>query len=64
MTITGQSQASLLDSVLNAEKARTDMDVTVLKKAQDQMKQQGRAMVEMLEESVTSPDDRRLDTYA
>lgn len=55
---------SLLDSVLNAQTTRSEIGVAVLKKAQDAIKQQGEAMVRMIEESATSSDSQRLDTYA
>jgi len=64
MTISGQPAASLLDSVLNAETTRVDLGVAVLKKAQDVTRQQGEAMVAMLEQSAPSPEQPRLDVYA
>jgi hypothetical protein len=42
---------SLLDSVLNVESTRVDVGVAVLKKAQDAGKQQGEALVNLLEAS-------------
>jgi hypothetical protein len=63
MTVTNQPN-SLLDSVLKAETDRQDAGVTVLKKAQNLVKQQGQAMVELLEQSGLSADGTRLDTYA
>ena len=63
MNVSAQSPTSLLDSVLNAESARQDANVTLLKKAQDIEKQQGQALVQMLEQSVP-PVDGRLDAYA
>ena len=63
MTVTNQP-SSLLDSVLKAETDRQDAGVTVLKKAQDLVKQQGQAMVQLLEQSGLSADGTRLDTYA
>jgi hypothetical protein len=63
MNVSAQSPTSLLDSVLNADSARQDANVTLLKKAQDIETQQGQAMVQMLEKSVP-PVDGRLDTYA
>lgn len=62
MTINGQAPTSLLDSLLNAETARTEAGVALLKKAQDVQKQQGEALIEMLEQS--SVPTQRLDTYA
>ena len=64
MTSSGQPAVSLLDSVLSAESTRVDIGVAVLKKAQDLTKQQGAAMVEMLEKSAATPDRPRLDVYA
>jgi hypothetical protein len=56
--------SSLLDSVLQAQTTQQDVGITVLKKAQDQVKQQRQAMVKLLEQSGGSADDFRLDTYA
>jgi hypothetical protein len=53
-----------LDSVLHAESSRVDTGVAVLKKAQDLAKQQGMAMVDMIEKSVPPADGRLLDVYA
>lgn len=64
MTINGQSGLSLLDSVMSSETARVDAGVSVLKKAQDVEKQQGAAMVNMLEQSVSAAPGRLLDVYA
>ena len=50
MTISN-GPSSLLDSVLNAQTTQQDIGVAVLKKAQDAMKQQGEAMVRMLEQA-------------
>ena len=63
MNVSAQSPTSLLDSVLNADSARQDANVTLLKKAQDIEKQQGQALIQMLDQSVP-PTDGRLDTYA
>jgi hypothetical protein len=46
---------SLLDSVLKAESTRLDVGVAVLKKAQDVEKQQGEAIVNLLEASGSVP---------
>jgi hypothetical protein len=62
MTINGQGSSSLLDSVLDSQSTRNDMAVAVLKKAQDVQKQQGEALVQMLEQS--GPASPRLDAYA
>ena len=63
MTISNQP-ASLLDSVLQAQTTQQDAGVAVLKKAQDLVKQQGQAMVQLLEQSGISPDGSKLDAYA
>ncbi len=64
MNISGQPPASLLDSVLNAQSAQVDVGVTMLKKAQDVQKQQGAALIDMLEQSAPPPNDGHLDVYA
>jgi hypothetical protein len=64
MTITGQPAKSLLDSVLDAGSTRVDIGVAVLKKAQDITEQQGAAMVQMIEKSVSSVPSDSLDVYA
>jgi hypothetical protein len=63
MTVSNQP-SSLLDSVLNAETNQQNVGVTVLKKAQDQVKQQGQTMVKLLEQAGVSADGSKLDTYA
>lgn len=63
MNVSAQSPTSLLDSVLNADSARQDANVALLKKAQDIEKQQGQALVQMLEQSAP-PADSHLDAYA
>lgn len=58
---------SLLDSVLTAQTTQQDIGVSVLKKAQNAMKQQGEAMVQMLEQAgAQAPNAGKplLDTYA
>jgi hypothetical protein len=60
---------SLLDSVLSAEKARVDVGVAVLDKAQNVEKQQGEAIVQLLEAAGTLPagppaPQGGLDVYA
>jgi hypothetical protein len=65
MNISGQVPTSLLDSVLNAQSTRADIGVAVLKKAQDVQKEEGAALIEMLEKSVPPPaEDFHLDVYA
>jgi hypothetical protein len=56
MTISS-TPTSLLDSVIKAQTDRQEFGVAVLKKAQDTLKQEGEAMVEMLEQTVVSPTD-------
>ena len=63
MTISNQP-TSLLDSVLKAQSTQQDVGVAVLKKAQDLVKQQGQAMVQLLEQSGVSANGSKLDTYA
>jgi hypothetical protein len=63
MTISNQ-QTSLLESVLDAQTTRQEMSVAVLKKAQDQVKQQGQQIVQLLEQAGLSSDRPLLDTYA
>lgn len=64
MTITGQPAIALLDSVLNAESARVDIGVAVFKKAQNVEKQQGEAIVDLLEATGVPPARSGLDVYA
>ena len=66
MNISGQPATSLLDSVLNAQSTREDIGVTMLKKAQDVERQQGTALVQMLEQTGAQPgkQGQLLDTYA
>jgi hypothetical protein len=59
-----QPTISLLDSVLKSESTRQEIGVEVLRKSQDVARQQGEAMIEMLEKSVSNSDLPRLDTYA
>ncbi len=63
MTIPSQPM-SLLDSILTAQSTRQDMQVAVLKKAQDAEKLQGEAMVRMLEQAGPQETERLLDVYA
>jgi hypothetical protein len=63
VNVSAQSPTSLLDSVLNADSARQDANVALLKKAQDIEKQQGQALVQMLDQSAP-PADGHLDAYA
>lgn len=59
----------MLDSVINAESARVDMGVAVLKKAQNADKQQGEAIVNLLESAgaparMAAPQSSGLDVFA
>ncbi len=64
---TGPS-TSLLQSVLDAQAGRQEMDVALLKKNQDLMKAQGHAMIDVLEQAGTAGCSdgcgQHLDTYA
>jgi hypothetical protein len=64
--IVSNQPASLLDSILAAQSTREEMGVAVLKKAQDSAKQEGEAMVKMLEQASTSASSngRLLDVFA
>ncbi|HOW65099.1 MAG TPA: YjfB family protein [Candidatus Paceibacterota bacterium] len=64
MTVSSQPAVSLLESVMIAEKTRTDIGVAVLKKAQDVTKAQGAAMIELLEEVGSNSVAEHLDVYA
>jgi len=66
MTISN-GPTSLVDSVLNAQVTQQEIGVSVLKKAQDAMKQEGQAIVQMLEEAggrAPQGGPPLLDTYA
>ena len=64
MTISGQSGTSLLESVLKSESTRVDAQVVLLDKAQDITRQQGEAMVQLLEAAGPDQSGLRLDAYA
>lgn len=67
MNISGSTSLSLFDSVLQTQAMRQEMGVSLLKKSQDVMKQQGEAMVQMLEQAgacQSCEGGRRLDVYA
>ena len=67
MNISGSASVSLFDSVLQTQAMRQEMGVSLLKKSQDVMKQQGEAMVQMLEQAgQCRPCDsgHTLDAYA
>lgn len=66
MTISN-GPTSLVDSVLDAQTTQQEIGVSVLKKAQAAMKQQGQAIIQMLEEAgAQAPQSGQplLDTYA
>jgi hypothetical protein len=66
MTISN-APTSLLESVLTAQTTRQDIGINLLKKAQDTMKNQGEAMVRMLEQADAQnpgPAKPLLDTHA
>ena len=48
----------------NAEGAAAEVGVAMLKKAQDQMKQQGEALIKMIEQTPNGSDGQRLNVYA
>jgi hypothetical protein len=64
MTISSQPATVLLDSALKAESKRNEISVAVLDKAQELTRQQGAAMINLLEQSGIRPDSRQLDVYA
>lgn len=67
MNVSGSSPVSLFDSVLQAQALRQEMGVSVLKKSQDVMKQQGEAMVQILEQAgqpSSGESGQMLDAYA
>ena len=64
MNIAGSATTSLLNSILDAETARAEVGVAVLKKANDVQTQQGQAMIKMLEESAPAPADQGFSAYA
>ena len=64
MTISGSTASTVLGNVANADGAATEVGVAMLKKAQDQMKQQGEALVKMIEQTPNGSDGQRLDVYA
>ena len=67
MNISGSTSLSLFDSVLQTQAMRQEMGVSLLKKSQDVMKQQGEAMVQMLEQAdqcQSCESGHTLDAYA
>lgn len=67
MNISGSSSLSVFDGVLQAQAMREQMGVSLLKKSQDVMKQQGETMVQMLEQAgqcQSCESGHTLDAYA
>jgi hypothetical protein len=58
------SLASLISSTLAAQSVGTEVGIATLKKSNDVAKQEGAALVQMLEESLPQTSGRILDTYA
>lgn len=63
MTI-GSQPLSLLDSAIQADSTRAEISMAVLKKAQDVAKEQGAAIVDLLENAAATPAAPSLDVYA
>ena len=65
MTISGYGSSAVINNSQDSQKGSSDVGVTLLKKAQDQMKQQGEAMVKMIEQSSSAAAKyTKLDVYA
>jgi type 1 fimbria pilin len=64
MTISGSTAATVLSNVANDEGAATEVGVAVLKKAQDQIKQQGEALIKLMDQTPNGSEGQRLDVYA
>ena len=64
MTISGSTASTVLSNVANAEGAAAEVGVAMLKNAQDQMKQQGEALIKMIEQTPNGSDGQRLNVYA
>ena len=63
----GPAAGSYYDNVLQTQAMRQEMGVSLLKKSQDVTKQQGEAMVQMLEQAgqcQSCESGHTLDTYA
>jgi hypothetical protein len=58
------SVASLISSTLAAQSVGTKVSIATLNKSNDIAKQEGAALVQMLEESLPQANGRLLDTYA
>jgi hypothetical protein len=58
------SLTSLLSSTLAAQSAGTDAAIATLRKSNDVAKQEGAALVQMLNELLPQADGHSIDTYA
>jgi hypothetical protein len=58
------SLTSLIASTLAAQSVGTEVAIATLRKSNDVAKQEGAALVQMLEESLPQANGRLLDTYA
>ena len=64
MNVSNSAATSLLDSVLRAETTRVDVSVAVLDKAQESQKQQGEAMVQLIEQAGAVSAPQGFSAYA
>ncbi len=68
MTISSLSPDSSLLAALSSDNkqqsVQNDFGVTVLKKANDQMTQEGQALINMIEQTGATANPYHLDTYA
>lgn len=64
MTVNAQPVVRMVESAMQAERTRADMAVAVLDKAQDITRQQGEAMVQLVEQAGAAANSGHLDVYA
>jgi hypothetical protein len=64
MTISSATPMLLLDRVLEAQTTRGAIDVALLKKAQDMIKEQGESLLHLLERTGACQLSQMLDVYA
>ncbi len=64
MTVTTQPVVRLVESSMQADRTRAEMSVAVLDKAQDITRQQGEAMVQLIEQAGPDSNSGHLDVYA
>lgn len=64
MNVTGDAFTTPLRHLESASNFEVEKNVSLLKKANDQLTDQGMAMIEMLEKSSVLSDSGRLDVYA